>query len=181
MVTATPGTESTRSRFAHVLLACLLVFATGCVVPGTPRDETVEPIRISDQLGLGDPARRASMRLVVEGLDSDVIGRRDRAQGSYERALQVDPTNAFAYLALARHHLDGSTGEGATDLLDQASALFESEGLLEPEVDVHLIGLRGRAMHAEGRGEAAVLYLEQARELAPDVWRDGYLSAEELR
>ena len=164
-----------------LVLVLVALIGWGCGLRGPRSDERVEPIRVSSQLGEGDPARRASMRLVVEGLGADVDGRFERAQGSYERAIQVDPTNPFAYLALARHYLDGPEGARAVDLLDQAAALFESEGLRQPNVGVHLIGLRGRALHAEGRGDDAVLYLERARQLAPDVWRDGHLSAAELR
>ena len=136
---------------------------------------------MSDAAGLGDPARRASVRLVLQGLDADAAGDLERAQGSYERAIQVDATNPYAYLALARHHLDGRDADHATHLIDQAAALFEAEGMREPRVGVHLMGLRGRAMHATGRGDDAIMYLERARQLAPEVWRDGYLSAEELR
>jgi len=167
------------SVLAFVLVA---LFGWGCAgLGGSSADERVEPIRISSQLSEGDPARRASMRLVVQGLAADVDGLPERAQGSYERAIQVDPTNPYAYLALARHRLDGPDSAGAVDLLDQAAALFEAEDMRNPRVGVHLIGLRGNAHHANGRGEDGVLYLERARVLAPDVWRDGHLSAEELR
>ncbi len=164
-----------------LVLGFAALLSPGCALRGPAAADPVEPARVTDRLGVGDPARRASMRLVVEGLEADIEGRTDRAQGSYEQAIQVDPTNSYAYLALARHHLDGSGGGRAMDLLDQAAALFEAEGLLGPAVEVHLTGLRGRAMYAEGRSDSAILYLERARQLAPVVWRDGYLSADELR
>jgi tetratricopeptide (TPR) repeat protein len=157
-----------------------LLVLGGCQGFGPPGTGQVEPLRISEKLGEGDPARRASTRLVVQGLESDVRGETDRAQGSYERAIQVDATNPYAYLALARHHLDGEEPRRALHLLDQADALFEAEGGNDPRVDVHMMGLRGRAFHAIGRGEDGVLYLEHARELAPEIWSDGYLSAAEL-
>jgi tetratricopeptide (TPR) repeat protein len=147
---------------------------------GPDRTEKVEPVRVSEALGEGDPARRASIRLTLQGLEADSVGQFEHAEGSYERAIQVDPTNPYAYLALARHQLDGHQPENALYVLDQAAALFEAEGEWNPRVGVHLIGLRGRAFHASGRGEDGVLYLERARELAPDVWSDGYLSADEL-
>jgi len=154
----------------------------GCVTTGRNGDDAeVEPVRVSQALGEGDAIRRASLRLVLQGLDADSAGQPDRAQGSYERAIQVDSTNPYAYLALARHRLDAGDAHGALDLIDQAAALFEAEGMRDPSVGVHLIGLRGRAYHATGRGEDGVLYLERARQLSPDIWRDGYLDAEELR
>lgn len=163
------------------LLWLAVLLASGCARPPTLVEETVDPIRVSDAVGLGDPARRASTRLVVQGLEADEADESERAQGSYERAIQVDATNPYVYLALARHHLDGSDAEHATYLIDQAAALFEAEGMREPRVGVHLIGLRGRAMLLDGRSEEAVLYLERAGAMAPSIWGDGYLSAEELR
>lgn len=166
---------------AAMLVLASLLGLSGCQgLGGSGRGGAVEPLRISEVLGEGDPARRASIRLVVQGLESDMQGEMDHAQGSYERAIQVDATNPYAYLALARHHLDGREPRRAVQLLDQAAALFEAEGANDPRVDVHMMGLRGRAYHALGRGEDGVLYLEYARDLAPTVWSDGYLSAAEL-
>jgi len=163
------------------LLWLAVVLASGCARPPTPVEEIVDPIRVSDAIGLGDPARRASTRLVVQGLEADEAGESERAQGSYERAVQVDATNPYVYLALARHHLDGGDAAHATYLIDQAAALFEAEGMREPRVGVHLIGLRGRAMQLAGRSEEAILYLDRAGAMAPSIWGDGVLSAEELR
>jgi len=171
-------------RLAVVVVA--LLHTVACAT-GTGRPvETVRPIHVTDAVGLGDPARRASTRLTVQGLDADAVGALERARGSYERAIQVDATNPHAYLALARHYLDADDhdlrdAERATHLIDQAAALFEAEGMREPRVGVHLMGLRGRAMQAAGQEIDAELYLARARELAPDVWGDGALSAEELR
>ena len=68
---------------------------------------------------VGDPARRASNRLLAAGLDRDIQGKPSLALGQYERALQVDPTNPYAYLVLARHHADVGDAElsaaGAAD------------------------------------------------------------------
>lgn len=160
----------------------LLGVLTSCATRTEQAEEVaVEPVRVSEFLYDGDPARRASLRLVIQGLDADRLAQTERARGSYERAIQVDATNPFAYLALARQVLDTSDSEQGLQLLDQAAALFEAEGQRNPRVGAHLIGLRGRAFHASGRGEDGVLYLERARTLAPEVWSDGYLSAEELR
>lgn len=182
------GRTLRRDRISRIggAVVLALVLALGCAGPGGRRPETVRPIRVSDAVGLGDPARRASTRLTVQGLDDDAAGSLERARGSYERAIQVDATNPYAYLALARHYLDGASprigdAERATLLIDQAAALFEAEGMREPRVGVHLMGLRGLAMYATGNDADAALYLDRARELAPEVWGDGYLSAEELR
>ncbi len=162
----------------------------GCSTQGIYSGEN-RAIRVSGVADRGDPARRASTRLVIEGLDADTAAAlytgKDsamelrRAQGSYERAVQVDPTNPYAYLALARHHLDGGDATQAANLVEQSAALFEAEGLRSPEVEVQLMGLRGLSFDAQGRPGEAALQLNRAGALAPGVWGDGYLSAEELR
>jgi tetratricopeptide (TPR) repeat protein len=162
-------------------LGLVLAYAVGCAGPQPAPPQTVEPIRVSHALGQGDPARRASTRLVVQGLDEDEAGRPQRARGSYERALQVDPTNPYAYLAMARHDLALGEPEDALDFIEQAAALFESEGLRRPEVGVHLIGLRAEALRAGGSNEEAEVYFETAGDLAPEIWGDRVLSASELR
>ena len=170
-----------RRRLAVGLLSlCVLSVACGTFDPSR-RGSEMEPVRVSEATEKGDPARRASIRLVLQGLDADIEGRPRRAQGSYERAIQVDPTNPYAYLALARHHLDGHEAERASALLDQAAALFEAEGMRDPRVGVHLMGLRGRGLEATGRSADGIIYLDRAAELAPGVWGDGYLGPEELR
>lgn len=162
---------------ACVLLASIAGLA-GCAVRG-PGASHVDPIRASEMLQDGDPARRASIRLVIEGLDADQAFDRNQARGSYERAIQVDPTNPMAYLALARHELDDLEAQRALQLLEQAAALFEAEGLRVDRVGVHLQGLRGRAYETLGRDGSADL--DNAAALAPEVWGDGMLSPGELR
>jgi Tfp pilus assembly protein PilF len=164
------------------LLAGLTLLAAGCVVPGKgSREEVVVPLRISEAVDQGDPARRASLRLTLEGLDDDIAGAPRRARGSYERAVQVDPTNPHAYLALARHHLEVGDSPGVIHFLGQASAQYQSEGMKVTRVEVHLLGLRGGALRAEGRDVEAQPYLDRAGDLSPVIWGDGWLTAEELR
>jgi len=160
-----------------VVLASLVALA-GCAVRG-PGVSHVDPMRASEMLQDADPARRASTRLVIEGLDADEAFDRNHARGSYERAIQVDPTNPMAYLALARHELDDLEAQRALQLLEQSAALFEAEGLRVNRVGVHLEGLRGRAYETLGRDGSAEL--DKAAALAPEVWGDGMLTPEELR
>ena len=110
--------------------------------------------------------------------------RRDRRGSrarSYERALQVDANNPFAYLALARQAVEGGDGASALEYLDQAELLLGAEDLRSPRVEPHLAGLRGAALRAQGDARGASELLAHASELAPSVWDDGQLSAEELR
>ncbi len=147
-------------------------------------ERRVEALRFSQLVDSGDFPRRASLRLVIEGLDADAVGESERARAAYERALQVDPTNPYAYLALGRHWIEAGRPERGLAFVDQAEVLLESTSL---GVRVHLIGLRGRAAELaelaelEGTSEAAEDLLQRASDLAPEIWGDGILTAEELR
>lgn len=166
-----------------VLFICLSLGAMGslgcAVLRGSEADLT--PVRISDLFEHGDAARRASLRLVDDGLSADEQGEPARAQARYERALQVDVTNPYAYLAIARHHLEEQDPVSALQFLDRADSLLQIGGDLPPEVEVHLLGLRGGALYDSGRIEEGVELLDRARAISPEIWGDGALRAEELR
>lgn len=162
----------------------LVVSLAGCVagqrfVPSLA--PSVEPLTASAALGLYDSARDASLRLVIAGLDEDSAGRPARALASYQRAIRVDPTNPFAFLALSRHHLEGDSVDEASAFLDQARSLFEAEQGLGPSVDVWGLGLRAGIDRARGRRDRADQLFDQARALSPRIWGDERLSAAELR
>lgn len=159
-------------------LALLLTLLAGCA--GLPFGRPPPPLRVSEVADAGDAARRASQRLVLDGLDADERGDVERARGSYDRALQVDPTNPYAYLALARHRVEGTTPQDALPFLDQTESLLGVEGGIPPRLEAHLAGLRGEALYATGRVREAIPLLEKARKLAPSVWSDGHLAPEEL-
>jgi tetratricopeptide (TPR) repeat protein len=147
-------------------------------MPGALRSP--EPLRISQIAGQGDPARRASQRLLLQGLEEDAQGRARAALGQYERALQVDPTNPFAYLALARHEVEWGSPHRALEVLAQAETLLATDAD-SLRVEAHLVGLRGASLAALGRSAEAAALLARARSLAPAVWADGRLDAAELR
>lgn len=163
------------------LLGFAAWLATSCAWIPIERPGTEEPLRISQLEADGDPQRRASMLLVVEALEADEQRASERALTGYERALQVDPTNPYAYIALARHLADGLEPERAIPFLDQARALLQAQGEDSPRADVALMGIRGQALVASGRYEDGLHWIERAREVSPDVWSDGRLSAAELR
>jgi tetratricopeptide (TPR) repeat protein len=168
-------------RLAFVLaLTGFLVSCAGLKLPGR-RAPDEGPLTASAALGQTDSRRDASLRLVIAGLDDDAAGLPDRAIASYQRAVRVDATNPFAYLALARHHLEGGSPGEASAFLDQARSLFEAEQRLGPAVDVWGIGLRAWIDREESRDELADTRFEAARELSPEIWADERLSAEELR
>ncbi len=170
-----------------ILVALALLLAVG-LLPGcagfgisTGVPDRATPLTTSAALGQGDARRDASLRLVIAGLEEDAAGRPGGALARYERAVRVDATNPFAYLALARHHLESGDPDRAEAFLDQARALFEAQGSLGPEVDVWGMGLRAGIERALGREDQAERYFDAARALSPEVWGDERLSAGELR
>lgn len=146
-----------------------------------PSAPPAPPLTATASLGRYDARRDASLRLVIGGLDADAAGEKSRALASYQRAVRLDATNPIAFLALARHHIAAGDPEEASAFLDQARALFESEGEQGPAVDVWGLGLRGWIDRALGRDLEADSRFEAARELSPEIWRDELLSADEMR
>ena len=158
------------------LLGCALLGSWSCV--GVPR--TSMP-RVSGLADDGDDLYRASQRLVIEGLDADIGGQEARARSRYERALQVDASNPWAYLALARHYVDAGDAGNALPHLDRAEALLESQAFDSPGARVHCDGLRGAALVLQGREAEGLALLDGVARAAPGVWGDGHLDAAELR
>lgn len=146
-----------------------------------PPSPPAPPLTAHAALGRYDARRDASLRLVIEGLDAESAGDATRGLAIYQRAVRLDPTNPIAYLALARHHVATGRPEEASAFLDQARVLFESEGELGASVDVWGIGLRAWIDRAEGHDAEANSRFEAARALAPDIWGDELLSADELK
>ena len=168
-----------RPRGVFLAAVCLwIIVASGCVGPPGPSGG---PLRISEITHLGDTRRQASMRLVVEGLDAELVTASDRALSRYQRAIQIDPGNPFAYLALARYYVSVDDPTRALEHLDRAQSLLVSGGSISLRTSPHLLGLRGSALEEMGRDAEAARLLAQARRLAPSVWGDGRLDAAELR
>jgi hypothetical protein len=163
--------------------ALLVFWLAGCSALGTTGAlrEADRPLTASRSLGQGDSTRDASLRIVISGLDDDQAGRPSRALASYQRAVRVDSTNPFAYLALARHHLEYGSGDEASAFLDQAHLLFEAEGRLGPAVDVWGVGLRAWLDRSQGHDAQADSRFDAARALSSEIWVDEQLSAHELR
>lgn len=168
-----------RSRRARGLCVALLAaHVLACAGLGAS-DRQIQ--RVEDVANDGDPMRRASTRLVLDGLASDAGGNAARALSQYERAVLVDSGNPYAYLALARYHVEQRDGGRALAYLDRARVLFESLAIDSPRVEMHLVGLRGNALQLQGRMLEGDALLRRAARGAPDVWGDGRLTADELR
>jgi tetratricopeptide (TPR) repeat protein len=162
-----------RTRATAILATLCLALGCGTLGGGAAR--------IEDAADRGDPQRRASMRLLLDGLDSDESGSPRRALSRYERAMQIDAGNPYVHLALARHYIANDSPDQALSYLDQAQVLFESEVEPSPGVEAHLMGLRGIALRELGRTRQGDALLREAAQRAPSVWGDGWLDADELR
>ena len=173
------------SRLLRIVCAVLVVvvtlWGTGCAVTEPRSAPHTRPLRISDKLSEGDATRRASVRLVVEGLDADAVGLSARALSRYERAIQTDPTNPYAFLALARHNAEAERPERALALLDQAEVLLQSEGELAPAAQIQIRGLRSWVMWKQTGAPESAVTLDEVAAASPEVWGDGRLSSQELR
>jgi tetratricopeptide (TPR) repeat protein len=156
-------------------LALAAALALACQAPGGGFPG--ETLQLSREAGAGDPARRASLRLVLSGLDADEQGRPAEASSLYQRALQVDPNNPHAWLALARQEVFEGDPERGLAHLDKAEALLGSD----VRAAAHLAGLRGAGLAAVGQPALGAPFLREARERAPEAWADGKLDASELR
>lgn len=184
----------TRIHFAALALACGLALA-GCAGSGAQNSlRSAGPLRLSEVDDGGDPRRGASLWALSRGLAYGAEGQTARALVEYERAIQIDATNPYAYVALSRHSLELGDAERTLRSLDQAELLLglddESEERAQQRaaedrtierIRPHLDGLRGSALLALGREEEGLPLLERARARAPGVWGDGRLSAAELR
>jgi tetratricopeptide (TPR) repeat protein len=156
----------------HTALLAAIAFGLACV---GPNGGTSDAQRIEDVADRGDAQRRASTRLVLDGLDADDRGDARLAQSRYERAIQIDASNPYAYLALARHYVEQQDPDRAL------AYLFESIDDDTPGAQTHLIGLRGAALHLAGRSQEADPLLREAARRSPALWSDGRLDAAELR
>jgi hypothetical protein len=160
------------------------VACAACAAPVRPGLAPPEPpLRISEVAAVGDARRRASTELVLSGL---AAADRDLARTRFERALALDATNPWAYLALASQEIQWGDVQRGVQSLSQARVQLRSQGLDSPRVRAHFVGLSGRARERspEVRGPAGASgseMLSEAAHLAPQVWGDGWLSPSELR
>lgn len=169
----------TRIPCAHLVsIALLAAHSLACAGLGGSGRHVLRVEHVADE---GDATRRASTRLVLHGLASDAHGDAGRALSQYERAIQIDSGNPYAYLALARFHVEQRDADRALAYLDRAQVLFESLEIDSPRVEAHLVGLRGNGLRLQGRTREGEALLEEAARRAPGVWGDARLSADELR
>ena len=152
------GSALIRGRAPLPLLVALVLGCAGFV--SAPQ---VEPFRIGDVAGEGDAARRASTRLVLGGLDAEASGNASRGRSLHERALQVDPTNPYAFLALGDQSL-------AAGRMDEAEAYYQRALRLSSDRADAQAAL-GQLAIEKDLIEEAEEWLAKARESNPDSER----------
>ena len=160
--------------------ALVIVGNSGCAGRQLPAPSPGgDALRVSTWAERGDARRRASTRLVLDGLDIGGFGREAEAMAQFGQAIQIDPSNPLAYLAMARQETFHGDPRRALAYLDKARATFgrSADGML---ATAHLRGLEGVSLAALGREQEADRLLDEARALAR-VWSDGRLDAAELR
>lgn len=169
-----------KKHTAGIALVLAVGLGLACALPGAaPPPTSFHLSSVADQ---GDAARRASTRLALRGLDADAQTLPDEAAAFYDRALQVDPTNPYVYLCLARHDVEDGAPDQAEADLDKADALVGSlDADQQGIVRVYLMGLRGAALEEQGKPGQARPLLDAASKAAPEAWADGRLDASELR
>lgn len=115
--------------------------------PGTPFPTTApSPLATID--AATPPQVAAATRLANEGRTQLSAGRDDAALETLERAISVDPSNAYAYYFLAELHFRNKSYE-------QAAAFADRAALLSARLDgtwlTRSYALQGQALEATGR------------------------------
>ncbi|HVO23402.1 MAG TPA: tetratricopeptide repeat protein [Candidatus Margulisiibacteriota bacterium] len=144
-------------------VAALAAPAAGSPVPGATSPELDSVLA---HIGPTTPPNvAAALRLIEDGRQQMQQGRYDRALDRFERALAIDPSNAYGYYFLAQLHF-------ATKKYDQAVAFASRAVVLSARTDPVLLGrsygLQGAAFEAVGRYPDARKAYEKAIEADPN-------------
>jgi tetratricopeptide (TPR) repeat protein len=132
--------------------------ADGALVPA-------EPPALADTIDAGTaPNVAAATRLVDAGRAQMAAGDDGAALEQLERAIAIDPANAYAYYYLAELHFSNRTYDQAIAFADRAANLSDTRA---PEWASRAYTLQGNAFEAIGRfGDAHDAYA-RALEAAP--------------
>jgi tetratricopeptide (TPR) repeat protein len=137
-------------------------------VPNQPADGAVvpaEPPTLADTIDASTaPNVAAATRLVDAGRAQMAAGDDGAALEQLERAIAIDPANAYAYYYLAELHFSHHTYDQAIAFADRAANLSDTRA---PEWASRAYTLQGNAFEAVGRfGDAHDAYAH-ALEAAP--------------
>ena len=136
--------------------------------PNQPTDAAVvpaEPPALGDTIDSGTaPNVAAATRLVDAGRAQMAAGDDGAALEQLERAIAIDPANAYAYYYLAELHFSHRTYDQAIAFADRAATLSDTRA---PEWASRAYTLQGKAFEAVGRFSDAHDAYARALEAAP--------------
>lgn len=122
------------------------------IVPGGAGPDgalSLEPPAVEDTIGTGTaPNVAAATRLVAAGRARMAARDYGAALEQFERAIAIDPRNAYAYYYLAELHFVHHTYDQAIIFADRAASLTDARA---PEWASRAYTLQGNAFEASGR------------------------------
>lgn len=114
-----------------------------------PQVTAMEPEPVIRQIGPATPPNvAAALQLIEEGRRLQGRGGRNQAREQFERAVAIDPTNAYGYFFLARVHFFNRTYDQAIAFASRAVALG---GRLDPSWLGRVYALQGAVFEEAGR------------------------------
>jgi len=114
-----------------------------------PVATAMEPGPVVDQIGPATPPNvAAALQLIEEGRRLQTRGGRNQAREHFERAVAIDPTNAYGYFFLARVHFFNRNYDQAIAFASRAVALGAR---LDPPWLGRVYALQGAVFEEAGR------------------------------
>jgi len=123
-----------------------------------PRNIPDNRIEFDQSIQTSSGQRRASNELVAEGRSSLQGGNEQIALSRFEKAIQIDPKNPYAYYYMAEVRLKQGRYDQAEPLASKAAVYFNSDGFWISRC--HLI--RSKALLARGETRAAYQALQRS-------------------
>lgn len=96
----------------------------GAIAEPAPEREIDEDSALAFDPGANTPRRGSSLRVMEEGKGYLIAGRAREAARRFTRAVQIDPTNGFAYYYLGRARIASGDRASAIGVLQKAESLL---------------------------------------------------------
>lgn len=151
-----------KTRYLHLLAVLALSLAWGCATKVYDREDAMREEAFPDMsFESSSPRRQASLEITREGVAESKRGFYLRAMKKYEKAIDIDPTNPYAYFhyGLARQRTK-DYGQSMR-LLEEAGNKFGSNEHWQSRVYTY----RGLNYMNMGRAEEAKESFEKALKL----------------
>lgn len=112
--------------------------------PEPPRSESLDPIIAT----AAAPNVAAALRLIEQGRQALEAGNYEKALGSFERGVAIDPTNTYGYYFLARYHYEQKSYAQAVAFANRAAVLAAND---DPTWAGRVYALQGIVFEEVGR------------------------------